>query len=61
VGDRTLLFILSFVINPVNCITLNWPLGLTTLMKGPNKLECFITLGREGFAETDTLAYWAHF
>jgi hypothetical protein len=27
-------------------------------MKGPNKLECGITLGWKGLLGTNTLAYW---
>jgi hypothetical protein len=27
---------------------------------GPNKLECYITLGCQGLSETNTVAYWAH-
>jgi hypothetical protein len=29
----------------------------TTLMNGPNKLECYITLGWKGLHRTNTLAY----
>ncbi len=29
-------------------------------MNGPNKLECYITLGWTGLPGTNTLAYWAH-
>ncbi len=30
------------------------------LKNGPNKLECYITLGLRGLPRTDALAYWAY-
>jgi hypothetical protein len=27
---------------------------------GPNKLECYITLGCQSLSETNTVTYWAH-
>jgi hypothetical protein len=27
---------------------------------GPNKLECYITLDKQGLPVTNTLAYWTH-
>ncbi len=29
-------------------------------MNGPNKLECYVTLGCKGLLGTNILAYWAH-
>jgi hypothetical protein len=39
------------------------PLILNTkqLTNGPNKLDCYKTLGRKGFPETNTAAYWTLF
>ncbi len=30
------------------------------LTNGPNKVECYITLGLKGLTGTNTQAYWAH-
>ncbi len=30
------------------------------VINGPNKLDCFITLGFKGLPGTNTVAYWAH-
>jgi hypothetical protein len=30
-------------------------------MNGPNKLECYITLGWKGLLGINTIAYWAQF
>ncbi len=36
------------------------PFIFSKLMNGPNKLECYITIGWKGLAVTNTLAYWVH-
>jgi hypothetical protein len=30
------------------------------LKNGPNKVECYITIGRKGLPLANTPAYWAH-